>query len=147
MVWEILRSDEALAGPIKGLAGYELFAGCVDALKWEEQGAAGDSYETASLVNLAVANRMAETVLMSNRHAEHFEFILFTLRPETSTHGHHASGLGYLVMRALLGRMSGEHHVEAAGRILEAMGLKSLDGVDSFMTGAESLQEVCLISP
>lgn len=143
VVWEILGSDEALGGPIKGLAGYELLTGCVDALKWEEQGAAGDSYEIASRVNLAIANRMAETALMSNRHKEHFEFILSTLRPSESGNGNgHASGLGYLVMRALVGRMSGEHQVEAAGRVLEVMGLKSLYGIDGFMKRAESLQEV-----
>lgn len=143
VVWEILGSEEALAGPIKGLAGYELLTGCSDALKWEEQGSAGDSYELASRVNLAIANRMAETALMSNRHKEHFEFILSTLRPSESGNGHgHASGLGYLVMRALVGRMSGEHQVEAAERVLEAIGLESLDGVDGFMKGAESFQEV-----
>lgn len=139
VVWEILGSEEATSDPARGVANYELLSGCIDAMKWEEQ-SAGESYETASRVNLAIANKMAETVLMSNRHAEHFDFLLSTLRDTTNGH---ASGLGYLVVRALLGRMAGEHQVKAAERVLEAMGLKGLEVLEVFMRGSGSLQEVC----
>jgi U3 small nucleolar RNA-associated protein 10 len=50
--------------------------------------------------------------------------------------------LGYLVTRALLSRLSGEHQIDAAHRVLGVMDIDTLDGMDSFMSGSGDLQLV-----
>ncbi|TFY70773.1 hypothetical protein EVG20_g2223 [Dentipellis fragilis] len=145
-VWGILDVSEAQGEREPGLREYELLAGCADVVRWEEgqvgrkkRGGAGglESMQVMANANMAVAARMAETILISNEHAQHFAFFLAKLKDTDS----HARGLAYLVVRALLGKMSGEHQIEAARRVLEAMSLKSLEGMEGFMDGADNLQE------
>lgn len=80
-----------------------------------------------------------ETILASNDHSAHFAFLLSKLRDPSP----HASNLAYLITRALLGHMSGEHQVDVANLVLDAMGLETLAGMDGFMKNADNLQEVC----
>ncbi|KAA1474189.1 hypothetical protein DENSPDRAFT_781033 [Dentipellis sp. KUC8613] len=145
-VWAILDASEAQGEREPGLREYTLLAGCADVVRWEEgqvgrkkRGGAGglESMQVMANANMAVAARMAETILISNEHAEHFAFLLAKLKDTDS----HARDLAYLVVRALLGKMSGEHQIEAARRVLEAMNLESLEGMEGFMAGADNLQE------
>ena len=82
-----------------------------------------------------------ETILASNDHSTHFAFLLSKMRDPSP----HASNLAYLITRALLGHMSGEHHVDVANLVLDSMGLETLGGMDGFMKNADNLQEVCHI--
>ena len=54
----------------------------------------------------------------------------------------HARNLAFLVTRALLGILSGEDHIDTAQRILDAMAITTLDDMDGFVKGADTLQEV-----
>lgn len=45
-------------------------------------------------------------------------------------------------MRALLGRLSGEHQIEAAHYILKAMDLENLEETGAFMNEVENLEMV-----
>ena len=54
----------------------------------------------------------------------------------------HARNLAYLVTRALLGALSAENHIDVVQRVLDAMTLSTLDDMDGFAKGADTLQEV-----
>lgn len=54
----------------------------------------------------------------------------------------YSRALGYLVVRALLGRLSGEHQIEAAHCILKAMDLENLEETGAFMNEVENLEMV-----
>ena len=55
----------------------------------------------------------------------------------------HARNLAYLVTRALFGMVSAENQIDTAQRVLDAMGLTTLEEMDGFLKGADTLQEVC----
>lgn len=48
----------------------------------------------------------------------------------------------YLVVRSLLGRLSGEHKLDVGLDALKSMGLESTESMSDFMKGAENVQEV-----
>jgi U3 small nucleolar RNA-associated protein 10 len=54
----------------------------------------------------------------------------------------HARNLAYLVTRALLGILSAEDHIDVVQRVLDAMAITTLDDMDGFVKGADTLQEV-----
>ncbi|EPQ56067.1 hypothetical protein GLOTRDRAFT_129071 [Gloeophyllum trabeum ATCC 11539] len=135
-VWEIIGAPEGQ----EGIGGYELLGGCVDAVQWEmsKQGASeseGKSAQTMGSTNLALASKIAGNIVASNDYAQHLKYVLAKLQDPNA----HARHLAYLTARALLGLVSGEHQVEAAHRLLGAMGLNSLDGMGDFMTGVDTL--------
>jgi U3 small nucleolar RNA-associated protein 10 len=82
---------------------------------------------------------VAESILVSNKYAKRFESLLLKL----SDPDPHARNLAYFVTRALLGLLSGEHLVDAAQRVLDFMAITSLEEMDGFLKGADTLQEVC----
>jgi U3 small nucleolar RNA-associated protein 10 len=83
--------------------------------------------------------RMAENILVSNKHAKRFESLLLKL----SDPDPHARSLAYLVTRALFAMLSGENLVDAAQRVLDSMAITSLEDMGGFLKGADTLQEVC----
>jgi U3 small nucleolar RNA-associated protein 10 len=42
----------------------------------------------------------------------------------------HTRAMAHIVARALLGRLSGEHQIDAAEKMLDAMHLETLDGME-----------------
>ena len=54
----------------------------------------------------------------------------------------HARNLAYLVTRALLGILSAESHIDVVQRVLDAMAITTLDDMDGFVKGVDTLQEV-----
>jgi U3 small nucleolar RNA-associated protein 10 len=79
-----------------------------------------------------------ETILSSNEYAERLDSLLLKL----SDPDPHVRNLAYLVTRALLGMVSGEHQIDATQRVLDAMALTTLEEMDGFLKGADTLQEV-----
>ncbi|KII90106.1 hypothetical protein PLICRDRAFT_686024 [Plicaturopsis crispa FD-325 SS-3] len=149
-VWEILGSKKAEKG--KGFAEYELLGGCVDTWRWESskdslnakpagetKGESKERKVLASLpaVNVAISAKIAENILASNNYKSHFESLLLQLQDRRA----HVRGLAYLVTRSLLGQLSGEQQVEAAFKILRAMNLQTLDGIDDFMNTSDNFEE------
>jgi U3 small nucleolar RNA-associated protein 10 len=82
--------------------------------------------------------RAIENTLVSNKHAKLPESLLLKL----SDPDPHARNLAYLVTRALLGVLSGENQIDAAQRVLDVMAITTLEGMDGFAKGADTLQEV-----
>ncbi|KAH9920883.1 armadillo-type protein [Epithele typhae] len=133
--WEILYTPESEVN-----AEFELFDGCVDALNWEKaKTRAGDKYgvdpAAMSKINVAVAAKIADNVLASNYFQAQFTLLLRKLGEENS----HGRAMGYLVVRALLSRLSGEQRIEAGHQLLDAMQLKTFEHMGDFMQGVEDI--------
>ncbi|KAF9807205.1 hypothetical protein IEO21_08320 [Rhodonia placenta] len=143
VVWEILEACENNREEHMGIVRYELLGGCVDAVRWEEshraEGMKDDgshkNIELLTKINMAVAAKMADNILASNYYDRLFENILAKLHDSSP----YARALGYLVARALLSRLSGEHQINAAHRVLQAMKLNTLEGMGDFMRGVDNL--------
>jgi len=76
--------------------------------------------------------------MLSENPSDHVDFILGVLNdtsPNTRT-------LGYLVTRALLGKLSGQHQLSVAQRSIQAMAIETLSGMEDFMKGSDNLQSV-----
>jgi U3 small nucleolar RNA-associated protein 10 len=82
--------------------------------------------------------RVAESILVSNKYAKRFESLMLKL----SDPDPHTRNLAYLVTRALLGMLSGENQVDAAQQVLDSMAITTLDEMDGFMKGTDTLQGV-----
>jgi U3 small nucleolar RNA-associated protein 10 len=74
----------------------------------------------------------------SNNYALYLDLLLRKLQDQNGF----SRSLGYLVIRALLSRLSGEHRVGAALLVLEAMCIDTLEGMDDFMRNSSDLQLV-----
>lgn len=149
-VWEIIEAAQKTA-PEAGLACCESIQGCSEILKEEERcfsdhlqarkdksdPSAFENIDVMRKINLAVASRMADTILASTQHGKLFDALLLKLSDPDA----HTRNLGYLIARALLGRLSGENLVNAAQRVLDAMAIKTLEDFGGFMKGADTLQE------
>ncbi|KAK7688534.1 hypothetical protein QCA50_008072 [Cerrena zonata] len=126
-VWEIIEGSE--------ISKYELLLGCSDVLKWETQATSGDAL---AKVNLAIAARIAESVFSSNQFADHTATFLSKLSDEDP----HARLLSYLVIRSLIGRLSGERKLDVGLKAIQAMRLELTESMGDFMKGAENVSEV-----
>lgn len=82
------------------------------------------------------------TILVSNEYAARLESLLQKL----SDPDPHARNLAYLITRALCGMVSEEKQVDMAQRIFNAMAITAFDDMGGFLKGADTLQEVSIIS-
>lgn len=76
--------------------------------------------------------------MLSENPLDHVDFILGLLKVENNN----ARALGYLVARALLGKLSGQHQLNVAQRAIQAMAVETLPGMEDFTKGSENLQSV-----
>ena len=76
--------------------------------------------------------------MLSENPLNHIDFVLGILKDEC----HNARALGYLVTRALLGKLSGQHQLSMAQRTIQVMAIETLSGMEDFMKGSENLQSV-----
>ncbi|OBZ74951.1 U3 small nucleolar RNA-associated protein 10 [Grifola frondosa] len=143
MVWSILEAGEGNVDKMS-IGRHELLGGCVDAVRWEQArhptGTQKDSADSnvalLTKINMALASKISDNILASNSYLDHFEALLAKLHDAN----HFARNLSYLILRALLNRLSGEHRIDAAHRALEAMKLDSLEGMGDFMKDVDNLQ-------
>lgn len=149
-VWEIVEAAQKSA-PEAGLARCESIQGCVEILKEEERQflehaqirkdkSTPSAFENTNVmrkINLAVASRMAGTILVSNKHGKLFDSLLLKL----SNPDPHTRNLGYLIARVLLVILSGENQVNAAQRVLDVMAITTLEDFGGFVKGTDTLQE------
>ena len=162
-MWELVEAHEGAENSVGRSA---LLAGCVDAVRWEQgkaktgEAVSEESYQHTEMmakVNLAVVSRIAgmfcllfgvtwlvdglsfaANIFASESLEQHFAFVLEKLQDGNA----YARALAYLVCRALLPHFSGAPLVDAAHRVVGAMGIKTLDGMDEFMRGTDNLQVV-----
>ena len=76
--------------------------------------------------------------MLSEKPSDHIDFVLGVLNDANPN----ARALGYLVTRALLGKLSGQHQLSVAQRAIRAMNIETLSGMEDFMKGSDSLQSV-----
>ncbi|KIJ47283.1 hypothetical protein M422DRAFT_226418, partial [Sphaerobolus stellatus SS14] len=126
LVWQSLIDNEFK---------YELFKGCPDIFKATKK-EDGLSVEEMAKLNFAIATHIAENIVVSNDFKTHVERFLRFLQ---ETDGH-ILNLAYLVVRALLNQLSGEHQIGVAQQVVSSMGLKSLDSLRDAMAST-NLQE------
>jgi len=81
---------------------------------------------------------VADNIMLSEKPSDHIGFVLGVLNDPNPN----ARGLGYLVTRALLGRLSGQHQLGVAQRAIQAMAIETLSGMEDFMKGSNHLQSV-----
>lgn len=55
----------------------------------------------------------------------------------------HSRVLSYLITRALLRQLSGEHQLEAAYRVLDVAGITQLAEMEDLPAGSDKLSDVC----
>lgn len=89
---------------------------------------------------LYVSEMLATTdnIMLSESPLDHVDFVLDTLKKGN----HNARALGYLVIRALLGKLSGQHQLSVAQRAIQTMAIETLLGMEDFMKGSDNLQSV-----
>ncbi|KDQ54552.1 hypothetical protein JAAARDRAFT_135194 [Jaapia argillacea MUCL 33604] len=144
LVWDIIGG---------GVKGFEIISGCLDVVGKGREGEEGGERSSKDLrkVNLELGVKMAESILASNNFAHHFDFILSKLQDSNP----HARNLALLITRALLCLMSGENQIEAAGRVLDCLGVGTLDelgdaeGADGFwqIMDEETLGNAVVMKP
>jgi U3 small nucleolar RNA-associated protein 10 len=81
---------------------------------------------------------LSENILMSNNYAAHFGALVAKLQDVNP----HSRVMSYLVTRALLQQLSGEHQLEAAHRVLSVIGIEQLAGIEDLPSGSENLSDV-----
>lgn len=81
-----------------------------------------------------------ENILKSNRLFELLPIFLSRLESVDP----HTRALGYFVANALLSKLSGEHQVDVASRVLEVVKLEEISGVEDLSAERDPALEVCL---
>ncbi|KAF9268872.1 hypothetical protein L218DRAFT_536645 [Marasmius fiardii PR-910] len=134
LVWDTLVCylDRAKgASPLK-----ELLKGCDEVRKARIE---EDPIERMAKTNQYLAATIAENVLASNEYPDHLETLVSKLTDESS----HARVFGYLVARALVIRLSGDHQVAAAKRVLDAVNLDQIADLENITENmAEAFENV-----
>ncbi|KAJ7456907.1 hypothetical protein FB451DRAFT_1275210 [Mycena latifolia] len=126
LVWEIIEQNPA--------THYELLGGCAT-LWMAEKGK--DGAERMANINQAVSSKLAENIMASDHYHAHFSALIRMARDTDP----HVRVLAYLVIRALLVRLSGERQIDAAAQALEAINLQQLPDIDTSSMGSQTLPE------
>ncbi|KAG6866337.1 hypothetical protein C0991_005804 [Blastosporella zonata] len=127
VVWDILASQQAEGGP-------EWLVGCTSVVADERAKVADDAVEKMSSINTTFSSHIARNILKSNHFAAHLETLIAKLKDENP----HIRVLGYLIARALLSQLSGEHQVEAGHRVLDVIDVAELEGMEDFPQETEN---------
>lgn len=77
-------------------------------------------------------------ILKSNSYSVHFEALVKKLQDAS----HHTRVLGYMITTALLRLLSGEHQLDAAHRVLDAMKIEELSGIEDVSLQTQNLSDV-----
>ncbi|CAA7262090.1 unnamed protein product [Cyclocybe aegerita] len=126
LVWDIV-SEQLESQSTKGSVLSEWLAGCAKLVKEavvKNDGA--DSVERMNHTNFAVAGKIAENILASNRFSDY----LITLLGKLQDCSVHTKLFAYLISLLLIRKASGDHQLDVAQRMLEVMDLKRLSGVN-----------------
>ncbi|KAJ7701560.1 hypothetical protein B0H17DRAFT_1195339 [Mycena rosella] len=129
LVWEIIQQHPAMH--------YELLAGCADIWVAEKGSDTGDGSERMVRINQAISSKLAENIMASGHYHAHFSALIRKAHESDP----HVRVLAYLVIRALLVRLSGERQIDAANQALEAINLQQLPDVDTSSMGSQTLPE------
>ncbi|KAJ6630100.1 hypothetical protein B0H10DRAFT_1984968 [Mycena sp. CBHHK59/15] len=129
LVWEIIEQHPATR--------YELLAGCAGIWRAEKEKEEAEGVDKMADINQAIASKIAENIIASDHYPAHFSALIRTSH-ETDPH---IRVLAYLIIRALLVRLSGEHQIDAAHQVQEAINLQQLPDVDTSSLESQTLPE------
>lgn len=136
---------------------FEMLKGCAEVVKSEREKAGDDAIEKMKCINSALSTKIAreyavpslhlilnifffsENILVSNNLFDHLSVLLPTLQSPDP----HTRALGYLVTRTLLSKLSGEHQVNAARKVLETMKLEEIGGIEDLPADHDQFLSVC----
>jgi len=159
-VWDILESEDCS----DDLTEYQLLRGCLAVIRdleqnfvaTNDQGVSDPGTQKFAAIDVGLANRISgmpnalrtyfmsqvfvatDNILPSENPSGHIDFVLSILKDANQN----ARALGYLVARALLGKLSGQHQLGVAQRTIQAMAIETLSGMEDFMKGSDNLQSV-----
>ncbi|KAJ3515006.1 hypothetical protein NLJ89_g2035 [Agrocybe chaxingu] len=125
LVWDIV-SEQLESQSTKRSVLSEWLAGCAKLVKEAATKSDGaDPVERMNHTNFAVAGKIAENILASNRFSDYLKTLLGKLQDCNV----HTKLFAYLISLPLTRKASGEHQLEVAQRMLNVMDLKRLSGV------------------
>ncbi|KAG6902641.1 hypothetical protein C0995_013766 [Termitomyces sp. Mi166 len=127
VVWDTLAAQ-------KSLGDHEWIVGCTSLVAEERAKETADAVEKMNTINAAFSSRIARNILKSNHYQAHLEALIAKLKDGNP----HTRVLGYLIARALLTELSGEHQVEAGHRILDMINVAELDGMEDLPQESEN---------
>ena len=159
-VWDILESEDCSSK----VTDSQLLCGCLAIVREREQnflspqdgGDSNPGLQTLAAIDLALASKIAgvskpfptacvsevfvatDNIMLSENPLDHVDFVLGVFKEQNNN----ARGLSYLVTRALLGKLSGQHQLSVAQRAIQAMDIETLSGMEDFMKGSDNLQSV-----
>ncbi|KAJ3564821.1 hypothetical protein NP233_g8044 [Leucocoprinus birnbaumii] len=105
---------------------FEMLRCCADVVKAEREKVTEDVVEKMRLLNAALSVKIAQNILMSNQL---FELLPILLSYVGSTDPY-TRALGYLVAKALLSKLSGQHQVDLARKVLDIMKVEVIGGIE-----------------
>jgi U3 small nucleolar RNA-associated protein 10 len=76
--------------------------------------------------------------MLTEHPLDHVDLVLGILKDENRN----ARALSYLVTRALIGKLSGQHQLSVARRAVQAMSIETILGMEDFMKGSDNPQSV-----
>ena len=82
---------------------------------------------------------LAENIVASTDYQQYLELMLAKLTDSNPS----SRSLGYLIIRALLYRLSGQQQIDAAFRVLQAMNVNKMDAMGDVMSTVGDIQAVC----
>ncbi|KAG6836982.1 hypothetical protein H0H93_016935 [Arthromyces matolae] len=126
VAWNALTTQKAIAES-------EWLAGCATLVTEERAKDTPDVVEKMSAINTAFSSRIARNILKSNHYAAHLDTLIAKLKDENQ----HTRALSYLIARALIAELSGEHRVEAAHRVLDVIDVAALEGSEDLLGDSE----------
>ncbi|KAJ7178741.1 armadillo-type protein [Mycena crocata] len=130
LVWEIIEQHPA--------THHELLVGCANVrMAVKDQDEADGGSEKMATMNQAIVSKVAENILVSKQYPAHFNALI----RKSHDADPHVRVLAYLVIRALLGRLSSTQHIVTANEALEAINLQQLPEVDTSSLGSQTLPE------
>ncbi|KAF8154101.1 hypothetical protein B0H34DRAFT_800000 [Crassisporium funariophilum] len=128
LVWEIISSHLSQS---TGSSITEWLVGCAAYAKPEGVSEATKSVDLMNQINFNVSGKIADNILSSNDFSAHFDTLIAKFRDPNP----HITSMAYLIALALVKKLSGEHQIVAARRIMIEMHLEELSGVDDLLQG------------
>jgi U3 small nucleolar RNA-associated protein 10 len=107
-----------------GIGGCSLLRGCADVCSAQGGGKDADMVRA----NAAIADKMAENVVMSNEYAADLSVVLARLG-RSEVDNPHARLFAYLIVRELLKKLSGARQIDLARKVLDVIDLEADDGL------------------
>lgn len=165
-VWDILGSEDCS----DEVTDFQLLRGCLaivhdleqNFVAFQDEEGSSPELQKLAAIDVALAGRISgvfkpllftyfsetlvtkDNIMLSENLLDHVDFILGVLKDEN----HNARALGYLVTRALLAKLSNQHQLSVAQRVIQAMAVETLSGMEDFMKGSNNLQSVgCSFRP